>query len=738
MQRVSSRVRATAPHSIRRLLVGSVLVWITAVGPAVATTFIRGDANLDDLVDMSDPIALLQHLFSGPAVDGISRCADAADANDDGLLSIADAVSILGLLFRGDRSLAAPFPEPGTDPTVDELACEEDDDSPLRDGFPHPSEDALEEITSLLELRSASASRAGGDPHRAEPPELGGGGDEPGDEEEDPAPAGGDGADDTGDVLVVDAETFDVLESLPPGASILDVPGGEEILSLLRGPDRAPGAPRALTSRLVVPVSSPDECWTVESAFVDGGSFDPDAPELEFVRGDVDGDGDVDPEDLDLMGQCVADSTLEVCSRVCPDAWDVDDDGEVGRADAVALARVVSRYDDRPAPAPDLCDGDSTPDGLAACERSGCGRRVSQLRFEVWPRTLCGVGTHEVLLTVTDPDGNTDTAPALVTLCAAGADNCPDTLVRVPARGETEYDFLCAWVLSIFMRPNPPERELIQTSYSGSGSLERVRREAPLDGLGSSTVCSKISGPGPAHYLFATRRNASCRMPRTATGKVADGLVEVRVHLLCADERGTIQGRECSAEVEAEGLYRSHLMAETVAGDRCAGRPAAVEALSKDETRFVVDESIVFAQGASVQTGTRVTETPTFTLAVGQPAGQPVPGVNMTMGISRTVIDATGRVDDILAAFGARRTRPPTTLVLESKGSARVVGNDRSAGRAITSTRAAALWLAATTSCPGAGHFGLGVLIGTPDGLAEAGARARGFFLTRLGRPARR
>jgi len=77
----------------------------------------RGDANADGSVDISDPIGLLGHLFTG----GIPpTCEDAADANDDAQLDISDAVFLLGYLFLDGGVLDA---ECGPDPTPDLLEC---------------------------------------------------------------------------------------------------------------------------------------------------------------------------------------------------------------------------------------------------------------------------------------------------------------------------------------------------------------------------------------------------------------------------------------------------------------------------------------------------------------------------------------------------------------------------------------------------------------------------------------
>lgn len=82
----------------------------------------RGDANGDGLVDLSDSISLLDQLFLGGSA---SRCPDAADANDDGEIDISDPTYILLVLFLGGAALPPPGPECGEDPTEDTLGeCE--------------------------------------------------------------------------------------------------------------------------------------------------------------------------------------------------------------------------------------------------------------------------------------------------------------------------------------------------------------------------------------------------------------------------------------------------------------------------------------------------------------------------------------------------------------------------------------------------------------------------------------
>ena len=86
-----------------------------------APRFIRGDANEDGSVDLSDAVSILIQLFLGGVA---TTCDDADDANDDGESNISDAISLLGFLFLGGAAPPAPFPECGEDPTEDELGCE--------------------------------------------------------------------------------------------------------------------------------------------------------------------------------------------------------------------------------------------------------------------------------------------------------------------------------------------------------------------------------------------------------------------------------------------------------------------------------------------------------------------------------------------------------------------------------------------------------------------------------------
>ena len=81
------------------------------------TIFLRGDVNGDHTVDIADATSLLGYLFGE---DQPPWCPDAADANDDGSLNIADPIAILTTLFGNQSVIAAPYPQLGEDPTLED------------------------------------------------------------------------------------------------------------------------------------------------------------------------------------------------------------------------------------------------------------------------------------------------------------------------------------------------------------------------------------------------------------------------------------------------------------------------------------------------------------------------------------------------------------------------------------------------------------------------------------------
>jgi len=89
-------------------------------GPA-SIEFVRGDADADGELSITDAVYMLGCSFLGTECP---RCADAADVNDDGKNDITDAVYLLNFLFLGQSAPPAPSGACGADPTADDLACE--------------------------------------------------------------------------------------------------------------------------------------------------------------------------------------------------------------------------------------------------------------------------------------------------------------------------------------------------------------------------------------------------------------------------------------------------------------------------------------------------------------------------------------------------------------------------------------------------------------------------------------
>ncbi|MFP6738244.1 MAG: hypothetical protein VCD34_05840, partial [Planctomycetota bacterium] len=96
---------------------------------AVGPLFVRGDANSDGSINLTDGVIPLLYLFSGGAPP---TCLDSADTNDTGSIEITDAIIVFGWLFSGGAPPAEPSPlspgyareECGADPTEDGIGCE--------------------------------------------------------------------------------------------------------------------------------------------------------------------------------------------------------------------------------------------------------------------------------------------------------------------------------------------------------------------------------------------------------------------------------------------------------------------------------------------------------------------------------------------------------------------------------------------------------------------------------------
>ncbi len=90
-----------------------------AAGAIGDDRFLRGDANGDGLVNVTDAVRVLLELFARDKRGAV--CADAADADDDGTLDVSDALLTLNYLFRRGRMPSPPHPTCGVDSSDDAL-----------------------------------------------------------------------------------------------------------------------------------------------------------------------------------------------------------------------------------------------------------------------------------------------------------------------------------------------------------------------------------------------------------------------------------------------------------------------------------------------------------------------------------------------------------------------------------------------------------------------------------------
>lgn len=103
------------------ILVAGTLAFLLLSGTAPLcgmSTFVRGDADGNGSVNLSDAVEILKGLF---VASSFTECPDAADTDDDGAFNLSDAVFLLNHLFAGGPAPPAPFPESGVDLSPDTL-----------------------------------------------------------------------------------------------------------------------------------------------------------------------------------------------------------------------------------------------------------------------------------------------------------------------------------------------------------------------------------------------------------------------------------------------------------------------------------------------------------------------------------------------------------------------------------------------------------------------------------------
>ncbi len=96
----------------------------TVIEVAVQNIFLRGDADGDLYLDLSDVINNLVFMTGACPECPDPTCYKALDVNDNGVIDLADGVQLVNYLYTFGPPPAAPFPEPGPDPTPDDLTCD--------------------------------------------------------------------------------------------------------------------------------------------------------------------------------------------------------------------------------------------------------------------------------------------------------------------------------------------------------------------------------------------------------------------------------------------------------------------------------------------------------------------------------------------------------------------------------------------------------------------------------------
>jgi hypothetical protein len=352
------------------------------------TSFLRGDANADGRVSISDALMLRRWLLNG---DRAPLCLDAADLDDSGTVEILDAFYVLNHIHLGGSPPPPPFPEPGPDPTADGLGCEEYDVQPAA-----TSEDTIElgsgvarggelvevpvYLTNSVEVEAFQLVIRY-QPHMFDP--LAG----DGRVRFDGAFLGEVGAADgpfynavrvlrdvPDDHVFVVGDIQSLLDTgleVPPGErrhvfSIVgrvdaDAKAGDAVILL---PTNGPGGEGVGRARLLNEISSRGDARFVSTLPRLMPAVLQIVGDVTIFRGDVNRDGGVDIGDavfaLDYL-------FLGRMSPRCLDEADANDDGDISIVDPIAILSTLFLGSPRIAPPYPAVGIDPTPDRLPAC-----------------------------------------------------------------------------------------------------------------------------------------------------------------------------------------------------------------------------------------------------------------------------------------------------------------------------------------------------------------------------------
>ena len=111
--------------------------------PFVPDILLRGDANMDGAVDISDAIYTLNYLYQEEVTP---RCLDAADTNDDEAVDLSDPIKTIFHLFQGDAILPPNIGGSGMDLTKSDYNAP----LPKCEGLPYTSHNTNRQALIIL------------------------------------------------------------------------------------------------------------------------------------------------------------------------------------------------------------------------------------------------------------------------------------------------------------------------------------------------------------------------------------------------------------------------------------------------------------------------------------------------------------------------------------------------------------------------------------------------------------
>ena len=368
-------------RSLRSALLCTLLLALFAPSFSAAQSwFRRGDAGGDGRVDVDDAIFIDTYLFlGGPA----PQCFDAADANDDDNINNLDAIYILNWVNGTGPAPLTPGPlQCGPDPSAGTLTCATYSCDFIRgDADGNGTVDALDAtavnnylfVGGTLGCLDAADANDDGVISQADAVQIltPGGLPLPG-----PLTCGPDYTRDTLDCQIYagppvyirgDADNDGILTTNDSAVILAYLFTNGRIGCLATADVDGNGTinqPDAiyLGNFLTATGPAPPAPFPI-CAYDATTSFSCDQKQCAFIRGDADGNGQVDQQDtIAISNYLFTGGTLP-----CLDAADANDDGVISNIDSVFILNTILGAAVMPAPGPHVCGIDPTADNL------GCG-----------------------------------------------------------------------------------------------------------------------------------------------------------------------------------------------------------------------------------------------------------------------------------------------------------------------------------------------------------------------------